>query len=101
MDGIVSSEVLLLVVTAHALASEWVRLEIAAAMKYQKRIIPLWLETPDDKTYQELYLEPLQYRDFRGLFTTVLDTLLSDLPKPKAGLPGYCQQLMARLAEAP
>ncbi|MEO1646137.1 MAG: NACHT domain-containing protein, partial [Chloroflexota bacterium] len=48
-----------------------------------------------------LDLEAIQYRDFTVGYDEALLELLIDLPQPEAGLPGYCQKLIARLAEAP
>ncbi len=105
VDGIAASEVVLVVITPDSLKSEWVALEARTALEFGKQIIPLLLEKltqPEDrKAYAALHLEAIQYRDFTVGYETALPALIADLPKPRAGLAGYCQRLVARLAQAP
>ncbi|MEM7344766.1 MAG: TIR domain-containing protein [Chloroflexota bacterium] len=104
VDGIYASLVVLVVVTPSGMNSGWVAAELEKAHDFEKRVIPLWGETlnstSDQQAYKRLGLAPIQYRDFRGRYDAALSELLTDLPQPQAGLPGYCQKLVARLAEA-
>ncbi|MCB0174944.1 MAG: TIR domain-containing protein, partial [Anaerolineae bacterium] len=104
VDGIHASAVMLVVVTPDAMESGWVALEVQKAKEFAKPIIPLIvknLKSPvDQKTYKSL-LAGIQYRNFMVGYDLALPKLLADLPSPQAGLPGYCQKLIARLAEAP
>jgi hypothetical protein len=96
---------MLVVVTPQAMRSEWVRLEVQTAKTFAKPIVPLLvgsLNAPaDERTYAGLGLAELQYRDFTRGYEADLPHLLADLPQPQAGLPGYCQKLIARLADTP
>jgi len=102
-DGIHASAVVIVIVTATALESEWVHLEIETALKLKKPIFPVIPEhlSADKKAIYDHLLEEIQYRDFTMGYDEALPELLKDLPKPEAGLPGYCQKLIARLAQAP
>jgi len=102
-DGIHASAVVVVVVTETALESEWVHLEIETALKLKKPIFPVIPEHLEDdkKAVYDALLEAIQYRDFTVGYDEALPDLLEDLPKPEAGLPGYCQKLIARLAQAP
>ncbi len=102
-DGIHASAVVIVVVTGTALESPWVHLEIETALKLKKPIFPVIPEhlANDKKAVYNNLLEAIQYRDFTVGYNEALPELLEDLPKPEAGLPGYCQKLIARLAQAP
>ncbi|MCB0213320.1 MAG: SUMF1/EgtB/PvdO family nonheme iron enzyme [Anaerolineae bacterium] len=104
VDGIHASAVMLVVITPKAINSEWVTLEVEKAREFKKPIIPLIvknLKSPADQiTYRRL-LTGIQFRNLMGDYDAALPQLLADLPSPQAGLPGYCQKLIARLAEAP
>jgi MFS family permease len=73
--GIDEADVILLVVSKSALASENVEVEWRAVLKKNKRIILLIFEAVDLPTELESY----EWVDFRGNYKTGLDELLSQL----------------------
>ena len=104
-DGLYPSRVVLLVLSPDSILSEWVEEEIRTARELEKKVIPLLLRPVESANLgfpalQHVYAE-IQYRDFTGGFQQPFQELLIDLPRPKSGVPGHCQKLVARLAARP
>lgn len=105
VDGIDASAAVLVALSPDAVRSEWVALELRAALDLHKRVIPLLarpLTTADDRAaYQHLNIEHIQYRDFTGGYDAAFAALLDDLPPPKVGIPGHCARVAADLSSRP
>lgn len=105
VDGIDASAVVLIALSPDSVRSEWVEIELRAALELKKNIIPLLvrpLETPEDQAaYQRLGIDHIQYRDFTGGYETGFAELLKDLPAPQVGVPGHCKRVAADLLTRP
>jgi formylglycine-generating enzyme required for sulfatase activity len=105
VDGIHASAVVLVMLSPDSVVSEWVKLEVEAALAFGKTMIPLLvrpLKTDEAQAgYQALGIAHIQYRDFTLGYEAGFRELLKDLPKPKAGIAGHCQKIAARLAAQP
>jgi len=102
VDGINASAVVLIMLSPDAVRSEWVGIELQAALDFKKKVVPLLIrpfDTPEDlDAYHALKIDHIQYRDFTSGYEAAFHELLKDLPPPQIGVPGHCARVAAELA---
>jgi len=103
-DGIHASAVVLLILSPDSVRSEWVGIEVGAALAAGKKLIPLRVRPfneADEAAYQRMHIAHIQHRVFTEAYDTAFRELLHDLPPPAAGIAGHCAKIAARLASLP
>ena len=76
--GLFAADVLLYVASRHSDESKWLQAELAAFMRKKGRIVPLIVDD-DGASHLPLFLQAIQWVDFRADFQSALQTLLQGI----------------------
>lgn len=77
--GLTGAEVLLYVASQNSVQSAWVNREVQEVLTMDKRVIPLVLDDVGAKNLP-IFLQSIQWVDFRATYTEALQKLLTALP---------------------